>query len=74
MASSVEIYSMASIPSDVVNPTWGMLGDSHKQLLFENFGIIAERLSIKLIIVQARWTLVWPQSEVVLVCLSVTSL
>ena len=38
------------------------------------FGGIAERLSIRLIIMQAWWALVGPWSEVVVVCLCVTGL
>ena len=33
--------------------------------------VIVERLSVKLIIVQAQWALVGPLSKVVLVCMSV---
>ena len=40
----------------------------------EFFGIIAERLSVRHIIEQARWALVGSLSEVVFVCLFVTGI
>ena len=36
--------------------------------------VIAKRLSVRLIIMQVRWALVGSQSEVVLVCMSITGL